>query len=71
MMCLVQEICRHYTNGINKRGHYPRVTTPCTRWLLMDCEKIGELSILQEYATGEVMACEVAKIRRIKKELKE
>ena len=69
--CFVQDICQHYTTGDNKlKGHDTRHHLSCYKWITMECEKIGALAELQEYATGKVMACDIEKIRKIKRGLK-
>ena len=69
--CPMQEICQHYTTGDNKpKNNDVRHKISCYKWITMECEKIGILAELQEYATGEVMACNLEKIRKIKRGLK-
>jgi len=69
-LCLYQELCRHYNNNTKRRVHHIRITEVCKHWLASDCEKIDELMVLQEYITGQPVACNVEKIKRIKGELK-
>ena len=65
-VCLYQEVCRHYKTGDNKpKNHDVRNKYPCKQWLAMDCEKMWLLVELQEFATGEIVSCEVAKVRRL------
>ena len=71
LLCPIQELCRHYTNGTKRKVHHIRISDPCNRWVAMDCSQIGILAQLQEYATGEVMACSLEKVRRLKRKLKE
>jgi len=68
--CFCQELCSHYNVGDNKPpNHDVRTKYPCRHWLAMDCEKIFALAELQEYCTGQPMACKIDKIHRLKKEL--
>ena len=66
-LCSQQELCRHYTDSSKRKVHHIRITNPCKHWLALDCEKMLILAELQEFTTGEIMACEIAKINRIKK----
>ena len=69
--CFIQEICQHYLTGDNKpNNHDVRNKYPCKRWLAMDCEKMPLLAELGEYATGTVMMCDLAKIKRIREAMK-
>lgn len=69
-LCPYQELCINYTNNTKRRSHHIRITDPCKHWLLFDCEKIDELMVLQEYITGQPVACNIGKVKRIKGELK-
>ncbi len=67
-LCLYQEVCQHYKTGDSKpNNHHVRATIPCKYWLAMDCGKIGELSVLQEFTTGDVMACNIEKRKRLRR----
>ena len=61
-LCPIQEICRHYTNGTKRKVHHIRISEPCNKWLSMDCEMGVSLRLWM----GEVIACELGKIRRMK-----
>ena len=69
-LCLVQDVCGHFATGDNRpHNHQVRVTIPCQRWMAMDCEKLPLLAELQEFTTGQIFACNIEKIRKIKREL--
>ena len=65
-LCSEQEFCRHYTDGSKRRSHHIRIINPCNHWLAMDCEKMMLLAELQEFTTGEIIACDIAKVYRLK-----
>ena len=65
-LCSQQEFCRHFTDGSKRKVHHIRITNPCRHWLELDCEKMMLLVELQEFTTGEVMACPIEKHNRIK-----
>ena len=70
-LCPVQDVCIHYK--ITSRfppNNDVRNKFPCYKWITMECSKMGALAELQEYATNEVMACNIEKIRKIKRGLK-
>jgi len=70
-LCHLQEICQHFITSDNKpKNHDVRSKFPCQHWLAMDCEKMMLLIELNTFATGEIVSCNIEKIRRIKKELK-
>ncbi len=57
-----QETCPYYSNGSKRRGHHIRITEPCKYWN-------------GEYCTHKIVgvkpgdACNIEKVKRIKKEL--
>ena len=67
-LCPIQEICNHFSNGTKRRSHHIRLSDPCKKWLVMDCERILELGAVIEYATGKPMACNIEKVKRIKEQ---
>ena len=62
--CVYAEVCIHYTNGSKRKSHHIRITNVCKHFLAMDCGKNEELLILQEYTTGQPVACDISKHRR-------
>jgi len=66
-LCLIQDICPHFTNGTKRKAHHIRLSDPCLRWVGADCEKITLLAELSYWLTGEVIACNIEKIARLKK----
>lgn len=66
-LCPIQEVCRKFKTGDNKPPNNDvRDKYPCKSFLDMSCDMGLRL---QEWIDGPV-ACNLEKIRRIKKELK-
>ena len=68
-LCKQQFHCIHYASGTSSRDHHTRDNVPCQRWLAMDCEQMEAVVILHQYTTGKPMACNIAKVKRIKEKL--
>lgn len=66
-LCPMQELCIHFTNGTKRKVHHIRISEPCKKWLDYSCEKIWALSELQEYCTGQPVACNMEKVNAVKR----
>ncbi len=62
-LCYLQELCTDYTNGTKRKVHHIRITEPCKFFLDMSCE----LCVQMQLKCGETLACEIDKIKRLKK----
>ncbi len=66
-LCPIQDLCQHFITGDNKPpNHNVRIKHPCFKWVSMECPIIDTLATVQEFATGELMACNIQKIKRLK-----
>ena len=64
-LCPIQEICIDYNSGSNKPpNHDVRISEPCKLWLDMSCELV---SLFYMKIKGSYPACNIEKIRRLKK----
>ena len=63
-LCEIQERCPHYSSGDNKPpNHHVRSFTPCVKTLDYSCK----MDIKIRLWLGEEIACDLDKVRRLKK----
>jgi len=66
--CPTQELCLHFESGDNKpKNHDVRNKFPCVKFLDMSCEE----SVRIQLYLGETLACDINKISRIKRNLRD
>lgn len=65
-LCPIQDLCLHYKSGNKPPNHDVRSKVPCKSFLNMSCEESVRIQIF----LGETLACNIKKVRRIKKEVK-
>ncbi len=66
-VCHLQESCPHFDSGDNKPpNHHVRVTVPCKKYLADSCEMSMQVRVF----FGETVACDIAKVAKVKKTFK-
>ena len=69
-VCANQELCPNYQTGDNRPpNHHVRVTVPCTTYTDMTCDMGTRLEVWNNGGNG--IACDIGKISKIKRALKE
>jgi len=64
-VCYLSETCPYYTSGSNKPpNHNVRCHVPCIKYLDMSCEMDTSIRLF----FGEEIACEIKKVKEVKKE---
>ena len=66
-LCPIQELCPKYTNGTKRKVHHIRLVETCKSYLDLSCEMGMRLQV---WITGEPIACDIDKVKRLKEGLK-
>lgn len=61
LVCPLQDICPKYSNHVESRDHFVRLTHPCNEFLSYECEMGAQSELFIRQELGETVACSIEK----------